>query len=89
MKTTVNKPNLPLTAVFVKDKEDGGYTGFFMEVPGVVAEGDTKEETEENLFECLMAMLRFNRDEKKLQQITSWANNGDFETETFNFELAS
>lgn len=90
MKKTTQKHNYPLTAVFVKDKEYGGYTGFIMELPGVVAEGNSKKEAELNLFECLGAMLRFNKDERETQQlITGNTNNSDgYETETFNFELA-
>lgn len=90
MENSNQKPNYPLTAVFVKDKEDGGYTGFIMEVPGVVAEGETKKEVEANLFECLGAMLRFNKEEKQTQQLlTGYTNDSDgYETETFNFELA-
>jgi predicted RNase H-like HicB family nuclease len=87
METVNQKPNYPLTAVFVKDK-DGGYTGFIMEVPGVVAEGDTKKEVEKNLFECLGEMLRFNKDERELQRLTNGGEGEDYETETFNFELA-
>jgi predicted RNase H-like HicB family nuclease len=88
MERDTQKPNYPLTAVFVKDKEDGGYTGFIMEVPGVVAEGDTKQEVEANLFECLGAMLRFNKDEREIQRLTHGEDDDDYETETFNFELS-
>lgn len=41
---------LGLTAIFVEDDIQGGYTAYFMEYPNVLAEGNDKLEALENLF---------------------------------------
>lgn len=60
-----NNNELPLTAYFVQDPTDKGYTGFFAEFPGAVAEGDTQEEAETNLFKALNYMVQFNKEDAK------------------------
>lgn len=63
----VQKPKVSLTAVFIEDPTDGGYTGFFKEFPGAVAEGETEEEVQQNLFLALSYMLKFNREDNELE----------------------
>jgi predicted RNase H-like HicB family nuclease len=48
-----------LTAIFQKVPE--GYTGFVEEVPGANTQGETLEETRENLAEALELVLEANR----------------------------
>ena len=52
------------TAVFeeVPADQGGGYMGYVEEVPGAVTEGETLEETRENLKEALQLMLETNRE---------------------------
>lgn len=40
------------------DEEEGGYSVYVPELPGVVSEGDTREETINNIREALSAALR-------------------------------
>jgi predicted RNase H-like HicB family nuclease len=48
-----------LTAIFQKVPE--GYIGFVEEVPGANTQGETLEETRENLAEALELVLEANR----------------------------
>ncbi len=48
-----------LTAVFQKVAE--GYIGFVEELPGANTQGDTLEETRENLREAILLVLEANR----------------------------
>lgn len=50
---------LKLTKVFQKVPE--GYIGFVEELPGANAQGDTLEETRENLEEAIELVLEANR----------------------------
>ena len=50
---------LELTAVFKKVPE--GYIGFVEELPGANTQGDTLEETRENLREAVGLVLEANR----------------------------
>lgn len=54
---TVMNPFVPLLAVYVTD-EKGGYTGYFVQFPEIIAEGDTREETEKNLFDLMYAVFQ-------------------------------
>lgn len=65
----VEKPKVSLTAVFIEDPADGGYTGFFKEFPSAVAQGETQEEVQRNLFKALSYMLRFNREDNEIESI--------------------
>lgn len=60
---TQEKQKMSLTALFIQDPEDKGFTGFFKEFPNAVAEGDTEEEVKTNLFKALSYMLKFNRED--------------------------
>ena len=48
------------TAVYQK-AEEGGYVGFVEELPGAVTQGETLEETRENLQEAAALVLEGNR----------------------------
>jgi predicted RNase H-like HicB family nuclease len=62
---STEKPKVSLTAVFVEDPTEGGFTGFFKEFPNAIAEGETQEEAQNNLFKTLSFMLQFNREENE------------------------
>ena len=52
---------MQLTAVYVP-AEEGGYTAFIEEIPGAISEGETLEETRENLADALRMVLECNRE---------------------------
>lgn len=81
------KNELPLTAYFVKDPVDNGFTGFFAEFPGAVAEGDTQEETESNLFKALNYMVQFNKEDAR-SEIALLPNNSAVVEKTYHLVVA-
>lgn len=50
-----------LTAVYVACPE-GGYSAYIEEIPGVNTQGETMEETRENLADALQLVLETNRE---------------------------
>lgn len=48
------------TAVF-EEAEEGGYIGYVEELPGANTQGETLEETRENLQEAITMVLEANR----------------------------
>lgn len=48
------------TAIF-QEAEEGGYVGFIAELPGANTQGETLEETRENLQEAIALVLEGNR----------------------------
>jgi predicted RNase H-like HicB family nuclease len=82
-----SKPRVSLTAVFIKDPNDKGFTGFFAEFPQAVAEGKTEKEVQENLFEALSIMLNFNKEELEEEQLLN-PNKSEVIKRTFDLELA-
>jgi len=52
------------TAVYeeVPPDQGGGYMAYVEEVPGAITQGETLEETRENLKEALQLMLETNRE---------------------------
>ncbi len=48
------------TAIF-QEAEEGGYAGFVAELPGANTQGETLEETRENLQEAIALVLEGNR----------------------------
>jgi predicted RNase H-like HicB family nuclease len=48
------------TAVYQK-AEEGGYIGFVEELPGAITQGETLDETRENLQEAIALVLEGNR----------------------------
>ena len=59
---------LTLTPVF-EEAEEGGYIGYVAELPGANTQGETLEETRENLNEAIQLILEANREqfERQLQ----------------------
>jgi predicted RNase H-like HicB family nuclease len=59
---------LTLTTVF-EEAEEGGYIGYVAELPGANTQGETLEETRENLAEAIQLILEANREqfERQLQ----------------------
>jgi len=53
---------LTLTAIF-EEAEEGGYIGYVAELPGANTQGDTLEETRENLTEAIQLILSSNREQ--------------------------
>lgn len=51
---------MKLTAVYIKVPE--GYIGFIEELPGANTQGETLEETRENLREAVQLVLEANRE---------------------------
>lgn len=84
MKT--EKTKVGLTAIFIQDPIDMGYTGFFAEFPEAIAEGDTKEEVKKNLWEALNIMLKWKKEEVEEERVG--LDQGLVETELFELEVA-
>ena len=55
------KTNMKLTAVF-NPEEDGGYTAYIEEIPGVNTQGDNLEDTKNNLLEALAMVVEVRRE---------------------------
>jgi predicted RNase H-like HicB family nuclease len=53
---------MKLTAIYEK-ADEGGYIGYVAELPGANTQGDTLEETRENLKEAVSLLLECYRDE--------------------------
>lgn len=53
---------LKLTAIYEK-AEEGGYIGYVAELPGANTQGETIEETRENLKEAVSLLLECYREE--------------------------
>lgn len=52
--------NEPLIAIFEKSPQ--GYIGYVEELPGVNTQGETLEETKQNLIEAMQLVLQANRE---------------------------
>lgn len=73
--------HLQLNAVFVESHE-GGFTGYFVEFPEAIAEGETQAEVEINLVDALKSILEYRKEANE---------NAYFEgktTKQFNLEIA-
>jgi len=56
----VDRMAVTFTAVYQK-ADEGGYIGFVEELPGAITQGETLEETRENLQEAIALVLEGNR----------------------------
>lgn len=63
MKSGNNKFSITLTGVVVQDKSTNGFSAYLLELPEVIAEGNTEKEVEEALFENLKTVLEFRRED--------------------------
>lgn len=52
--------------MFIKDPKQGGYTTFFKDFPKLVAQGETVEEAQENLWNALYDTLKYFFDKKDI-----------------------
>jgi predicted RNase H-like HicB family nuclease len=50
-------------SVVIIKANDGTFAGYIEEVPGVISQGATVEETKENLLDALKMMIRFYKEE--------------------------
>ena len=55
------------TAVF-EPAEEGGFIGCVVEIPGADTQGETLEETRENLLDALDMMLTFRREQAHMRR---------------------
>lgn len=53
---------MKLTPIY-EEAEEGGYIGYIAELPGANTQGETIEETHENLMEAVQMILEANREE--------------------------
>jgi predicted RNase H-like HicB family nuclease len=58
------KANVKLTAV-IKKGQDGWFIGYIEEIPGVLTQGKTIEETKENLMDALELFTETQREESE------------------------
>ena len=66
----VDMNEMKLTAIFEK-AEEGGYIGYVAELPGANTQGETIEETRENLKEAVALLLECYRDEADTRMASS------------------
>lgn len=57
-----SQPMNTFTAIF-EEAEEGGYIAFAAELPGAITQGETIEETRENLREAIELVLEANREQ--------------------------
>ena len=57
---------LTLNTIF-EEAEEGGFIGYVAELPGANTQGETLEETRENLVEAIQLILEANREEFERQ----------------------
>ena len=57
-----NVTEITLTAIY-EEAEEGGYIGYVAELPGANTQGESLEETRENLIDAVQLILEANRQE--------------------------
>lgn len=62
MSTKNHNMEITLTADFVKEPDNNGYTGWINEIHGVIAYGATLEDAKRELIKILNIKLRVERD---------------------------
>jgi len=60
--TMTEMKEITLTAIY-EEAEEGGYIGYVAELPGANTQGETLQETRENLVDAVMLILETNREE--------------------------
>lgn len=60
----ISEANFSLTAVYQKAAE-GGYIGYIAEIDGINTQGETLEETKENLLDAYNFMVECRKEEMK------------------------
>ena len=61
MKWKFKKDKFSLDIVYVEDTKIGGFTVYFAQLPNIIAEGDTKEEAEENLMDTILTVFEYQK----------------------------
>ncbi|MDZ4823480.1 MAG: type II toxin-antitoxin system HicB family antitoxin [Flavobacteriales bacterium] len=56
------KANTTYTAIII-EAEDGTFSGYVEEVPGVISQGNTEKELRTNLLDALQMMLGYYKEE--------------------------
>jgi predicted RNase H-like HicB family nuclease len=74
---------LTLTAIF-EEAEEGGFIGYVAELPGANTQGETIEETRENLKDAIVLVLDANREEFE----KSFSSNGKITREKLTLRAA-
>lgn len=78
-----DKKKLTLTGIIVEDATEG-FTGYLLEIPEVIAEGNTPEEVQTALFENLKIVMEFKREDSEVEL----KDKGNYSTKSFDLELA-
>lgn len=50
---------IPVTPIYVEDKNLGGYTIYFKEFPNIISEGESKEEALEKLTNTVFDVFKY------------------------------
>lgn len=61
-------PRISITGVMIQDSKNKGWTAYFAEFPEVIAEGDTEEEAQKNLFEALQIVFETKKSEAETER---------------------
>jgi len=60
----MSNTNFSLTAVY-QEATEGGYIGYIAEIDGINTQGETLEETKENLLDAYKLMMECRKEEMK------------------------
>lgn len=55
----------PTYTAIMLEAQDGTFTGYIEEVPGVISQGKTEKELRDNLLDALQMMLTYYKDETR------------------------
>jgi predicted RNase H-like HicB family nuclease len=55
---------LTLDIIYTTDKQGGGYSGYIAQFPSLIAQGTTKKEIEEKLYESLVDILEYYKEQE-------------------------
>ena len=61
-----NPRHLKLHGVIIESQK-GGFTGYFSEFPEAIAEGETEDEVQSNLFEALKEVISYRRSQPSIK----------------------
>lgn len=81
----MNSNELQLKGIFIKDPETGGFTVFFAELPGIIAEGKTENEGLKNLITVMKAVMS----EKNSEFKQSTKSRKGFKSKSIKFQLSA
>ena len=77
---------IKLHVVFIEDTKIGGYTGYALQFPNVIVEGETKEKLIKSLFNSLNLYCEHVKNEN-LRFAKNRVNNEDYEIESYELKL--